>query len=776
MAAKDVVDGKSVSKALASLYDSVSSYECTRADVIGDSMNYAPSPGGNYQLGRESFSIDSNTSVKSNYSRDDYEYFNGNESNPRNTWNKILLSMRAYDRVGIIRNVIDLMADFTCKGISIVHPNVAEQKFYNEWWNYIDGPMIAERFSNYLYRMGNVPVSTSYGMVPVKIERKWTNSNAQVPYVLSPNEIKDIPITDIKYEKRRIPLKYTFINPLMLQVIAPDLAVFTGKLTFGLLINTSLRASLARLKFMFPSATYKEMVDLIPTPILAAIEDGKRLIPIDNENLSMYYYRKDDWKIWAEPMIGAILEDLVMLEKMKLADISALNGAISNVRLWNLGKMDGENPAVWQIPTRNMIAKVRSILANNVAGGTIDLVWGPDIKFTESNTQVHKFLGNTKYEPVLSNIYDGLGVPFGNNAMSKGMTNNFISMQTFVERLEYGRRVLTDFFTTEIKKVQLAMGYSKPASIVFDQVNLGDDTMYKQLLLGLVDRDLLSAESVLENFGYRDDIEKIKIKRDNKKRDAGKLAPKAGPFHNPQLDPEQDMKKIILQKGGVAPSEVGINLDPKKPGEKSPNEQQHEMQMQMSKQQGQMQMDAAKQASKFKPVGSAGRPDKAKDSQKRKTKRPPVQTKASNFTNMFIWGYAAQKKISDIVTPVLLATAYNKPNVRSLSTDEFNELEGVKFKIFSNLAPFTEVNEDVIRSIADKSKETGITENVDIVAATKLLVNMFIEQNSREPNVDEMRQIQSSGFALAYEPDDNSADLDNLDSVTPSELELSLPV
>ena len=97
----------------------------------------------------------------------------------------------------------------------------------------------------------------------------------------------------------------------------------------------------------------------------------------------MYHYKKDDWNVWSNPMIYAILDDIVMLEKMKLADLAALDGAISNVRLWRIGDLDHKI-----IPTKAAINKLRDILASNVGGGTMDLVWGPEIDFKESSTQV----------------------------------------------------------------------------------------------------------------------------------------------------------------------------------------------------------------------------------------------------------------------------------------------------------------------------------------------------------------------------------------------------
>ena len=49
------------------------------------------------------------------------------------------MCMSAYDRVGIIRNVIDLMADFAGQGINIVHPNKRIEKFFRAWFKKVNG-------------------------------------------------------------------------------------------------------------------------------------------------------------------------------------------------------------------------------------------------------------------------------------------------------------------------------------------------------------------------------------------------------------------------------------------------------------------------------------------------------------------------------------------------------------------------------------------------------------------------------------------------------------
>lgn len=681
-------------------------------------------------IGRTFLDTTPNVSVKSEYTRGDYDYYRKYETSERTAKENIELCLRAYDKVGIVRNVIDLMSDFVCKGIKLVHPIASQERFYNQWFEYIDGFSVSERFVNYLYRIGNVPVNIAYSKVPVKIVKKWSSVHGS-----------DLPIEEIeRTEKRRIPTRYTFINPLSLEVLYPELAAFTGRPIYALRISRSVVTDMNRLQYD-QKLDADKYTTYIPDYIVDKLNAGDNLVVLDSDNIKIYFYRKDDWKVWADSMIVAVLDDLIVLDKMKLADISALDGAISTVRLWTLGYI-GETPQTTLMPTNELLLKVRGILANNVGGGTIDLVWGPDLKMTETNSQVYKFLGKAKYEPVLASIYEGLGVPFISDSAGKGMTNNFIQMQTFVERLQYGRRILTSFWNEEIKKIQLAMGYNKPAKLSFDQVNLGDDSVYKTNLLGLLDRDIISADAVLNNFGMFSDIERIKIEKEQKLRDNKRMRPKASPFHSPQN--EHEMKKLLIQGGGVAPSEVGLELNPRKDGEEPLVDKNYKQQLELADRNNKAKIEQAK----YRPKGATnGRPKGKKDATKRAQKRAPIHTKG--FVNTFLWGCNAQAAIADKITPILLKSLYNKPNVRSLSNEEVDKLELTKFIIFSHLAPFSEVTDETIVALASQHQDI----QPDVAVCTKALLFSFSNQNGRKPTADEMRQIQSCGFAVAYDDD-----------------------
>ena len=163
----------------------------------------------------------------------------------------------------------------------------------------------------------------------------------------------------------------------------------------------------------------------------------------------------------------------------------------------------------------------------------MELVWGPELSFTESHSEVYKFLGSEKYSSVLNSIYAGLGVPPTLTGMASnggGFTNNFISLKTLVERLQYGRDQLVRFWDKELEIVRKSMGFRYKAHVQFDQMSLSDEASEKNLLIQLADRDIISHETLLERFKEIPQIENIRIKRELNKRDS--VGPeKAGPFH-----------------------------------------------------------------------------------------------------------------------------------------------------------------------------------------------------------------------------------------------------
>jgi len=643
--------------------------------------------------------IEPNRTVRTGFLREDYDNFRPSEHISSHQKRIIKMCMQAYDKVGIVRNVIDLMSDFAAQGLTIVHPNKNIEKFYRKWFVQIGGIDRSERFLNYLYRCGNVVV-----------KRRTAKLNKQKEQEIIKSSGADVQIDDIKVKRREIPWVYDFLNPVAVDVVDYG-GQIVGKPRYVLNISKYTYESL-----MKSTDSNRTIFKTLPNDLQKRLVNGDRKIPLDPENVSFYHYKKDDWLLWANPMIYAILDDIMMLEKMKLADLAALDGAISNVRLWTIGDLEHKI-----IPTKAAINKLRDILASNVGGGTMDLVWGPELKFTESQSQVYRFLGSEKYQPVLTSIYAGLGIPptLTGAANNGGYSNNYVSLKTLIERLEYGREILSQFWRSEIEIVRKAMGFRLPAEIHFDSIVLSDEAAQKQLLIQLADRDIISNETLLERFREIPNIEKVRVKREEKDRRADNMPDKASPYHNPQL--RNEVVKIGLNKDIIDDTyleEMGI-----------PTRDRTEVQNQNSPQNQQPKS----------PTREAGRPPLSRDTGPRKQKR--VLPRSGEATVATLWAIEAQDKISEILNPIALQH-FEKTNIRSLNKDELNKLDKLKISVLANLNIFDDIDENKVKSIIDK--KLSIPEEYLSLARTK--IDEFKSQNNRSPNLNEMKFIRGSSL------------------------------
>ena len=140
-------DQTSKESALAKFSDSVDSY-----------TGLSKTQGNHY---RNFIDLEPQRSVRPGFTSRDYYAFRPDEAVPNQQRRIIKMCMDAYEKVGIIRNIIDLMGDFGSQGINIVHRDKSVEKFYQQWFRNVNGKERSERFLNNLYKTGNVIVYRS---------------------------------------------------------------------------------------------------------------------------------------------------------------------------------------------------------------------------------------------------------------------------------------------------------------------------------------------------------------------------------------------------------------------------------------------------------------------------------------------------------------------------------------------------------------------------------------------------------------------------------------
>lgn len=649
------------------------------SDNVGEYCGLSKAQGSTY---RNFTDIEPNRSVKPGFSHLDYYAFRPNEAVPSQQRKAIKMCMDAYDKVGIIRNIIDLMGDFGSQGIQIVHQNKSVERFYQQWFKSVNGKERSERFLNNLYKTGNVILYRSYAKATPQIE-KYMKSLAS-----------DIKVEIPNMTNREIPWRYNFFNPLNVEHKDGALSLFLGKSSYLVNLGTFFD------RFV-DGDIQSDVVNTLPDNMKQALNNGQRKVPLDTNRLSVFHYKKDDWQLWANPMIYAILDDIIMLEKMRLADLSALDGAISNIRLWTLGSLEHKI-----LPNKPAINKLRDILASNVGGGTMELVWGPELTFKESNSEVYKFLGSEKYTAVLNSIYAGLGVPPTLTGMATnggGFTNNFISLKTLVERLQYGRDLLIKFWEKEIELVRRSMGFRNKAYIQFDQMSLSDESAEKNLLIQLADRDIISHETLLSRFKEIPQVEKIRLQREVEERSDDKNPNKAGPYHSPQH--KENLEKIALQTNQILPQDVGIKTSiPKNLLVPQPIAQPISSPNNVDK----------------APSSPNGRPQFSKDSQKRKQRIAKPRSTPS-VAELIVWAETSWDNISNILNNAYL-NCKNKKNLRQLTKAEFEDLETLKVDVLTNLDVLENFDTQRIQEILSNKNKTPI-EFLDLIKEKSISID-----------------------------------------------------
>jgi len=653
---------------------------------------------------RDFSDLTTNLSGRPGLRNSDYDYFRPDQAVPEKPKDIIAFARAAYRRIGLIRNAIDLMGDFACQGVRLVHQNKRVEKFYNDWFNRVRGKEVSERLCNLLFREANVPIRMSTAKINRQKRLEMQKS------VASPDMIADLKVSD--FSTNEIPWQYYFIDPLTIEAIGGPLASVIGERKYVMKLPKHIVNMIRKLRNS-TDPFERGILEQVPQEIIEAADTNKGVL-LPQDKTFVYFYKKDDWQEWADPMTYACFNDLILYERLKLADKTALDGAISKIRVFKLGSLEHK-----LAPTPAAASTLQSILGANVGGGTTDIVWGPDIELLETGTDVQRFLGEEKYRPTLMAIYACLGIPptltgtFG----ATGTTNNFISLKTLTERLSYVRNTLLEFWNVQLKIVQESMGFRFPAQVEFDFMYLDDPTSVANLLVNMADRNIVSDEFVQRHIKAKPDIERRRVVDEEKVR-VSKDLEKISPYHS--VDKQYGLEKIALQTGVASPSQVGVELKKKK-GDRAALDMK--------------QPKAPPRNSESAPPGSPGRPPNSKDVETRK----PREFKPKNKASIELWAKEAQVKISEILNPGIL-NRFEKKNMRSLTAGEFNESEQIKFSVLCGLNYLEPVDAEAIRVGLAKKLPNGVIQKCE-----EWITNASHDMN-RKLSIDEIRNIRATFY------------------------------
>lgn len=222
----------------------------------------------------------------------------------------IKLAMILYWNDPIVGTVIDLMVDICSSGFQNECDDNKVKKFYDEWCKKVDMYEVLQWIFLEYFRTGNVYIYKSMN------EQKEVNKKGR---------------KTPKLGGKKYPTGYTVLNPLVTYV--------DGSLMFNKeIISVKLTQEL---KDFIRDYKNTELISLIPNEIIEAVRSGSGdKIPLDSELVNRITRKKQPYERYAIPGHHRCFEPCLYKQKLRLMDISTIEGLINQLITVTIGDKD----------------------------------------------------------------------------------------------------------------------------------------------------------------------------------------------------------------------------------------------------------------------------------------------------------------------------------------------------------------------------------------------------------------------------------------------------
>jgi hypothetical protein len=513
----------------------------------------------------------------------------------------------AYLGYGIVRNIVDLYADFAAEGIEIEHPDASVRNFYRTWARKIGLEERAHNMFLNLFVSGQTFVHRRWATLDDNEKRAMKRSEASDnigDVLVVRGKTRDVSIegrendfidwffskkgteyiNDLtKAEKsvgeappsateealpenkdKQIPWGYTFLNPLQMEMRGRKIR---GDSYWVMALDKRDALDVARGLGMRSSQDLGTTEVNIPREFLTRMNAYQgpgsgysAEIKLSKEELAVVQAPgKWDWFDWAVPFVFPCLRALYYKDCLRSMEIKACQSIINAVFLYKLGNMEKGMPA-----EDEHFERLADML--QMPGSVMNILWNENISAEVIQPNVQGVFDIDKHDSADRDIMSALGVP---EVLVGGKGGNFsssyVAVATVLERLESYRVQVKDWLMGELKIIADAMGFQKLPTVKYGRTSLQDEKAYQAFVTGLFDRNILSADTLLREADTSVDTEVAKMKEENELREQGILEMR-GPFVKP------DNKDGIPQPPPppAAPAGIGKKPGAKKPGAKTP--------------------------------------------------------------------------------------------------------------------------------------------------------------------------------------------------------------
>lgn len=513
----------------------------------------------------------------------------------------------AYLEYGIVRNIIDLYADFATEGLTIEHEDKSVRNFYKTWATKVGlKERVHSMFLN-LFVSGNVFIHRRWAtlqedekramkraeaasliqdslVVKGKTEDITINGreNSFIDWYLTRNQsgvganktkAADVPSgmeeTTPENDSKKIPWAYTLLNPLQMELRGKKLRgesywimaidkQDTMDIAKGYGLKSSYRVDLGTTQINLP----KEFANRVSTYRGNSVGYAAE-VKLSKDELSVIQAPgKFDWFDWAVPFVYPALKTLTFKDCLRNMEMRACQSVINSIFLFKLGNLKDGMPA-----SDEDFERLADMLQQ--PGQTMNILWNDNIKAEVIQADVKGLFDMSKHESADRDILTSLGIPevlLGGKGGS--FSNSYIAVAGVLEKLESARERILSWLLGELKTIADAMGFRKLPEVRFGYTSLQDDKARHSFLLGLYDRNIISADTVLQEVNTSVDVEVSKLKEEDEIREENILEPR-GPFIKAPPAPggaaKQPPKTPNGRPPGSATGPTGKQANPRRP-------------------------------------------------------------------------------------------------------------------------------------------------------------------------------------------------------------------
>lgn len=604
----------------------------------------------------------------------------------------------AYTSKGIIRNIIDMMTDFTVEGLQFLHPDKKVEAFFRVWAKKVRLSDAVSEFTRHMLVDGNVVVMRTKAKITEPVKQQWQEKALG-------QSLEKIYV-ETKSKKNEIPWNYHFLNVAALYWVGGEANIANGVNSRGLAFKPAetLVQAIRTPRDIFQ----QQLVNNLPEKVRKAIQDtGNQgnIIFLDMDDLTVIHNKKDSWEDWGVPFLYSILADLQYKDKLRMAEMSALDGLINVIRLWKLGDHTND-----YMPTPDVIDRLIDVLQGNTGGGAIDIVWDSLIEMKDFYPPIDKILGQEKYTQVNRDILIGMGVPevlIGGDGAK--FSNSWIQLKTVVERLQYLRGKISEWLDEEIKIVCEAMDIDTVPLIRFNSDNLDDKNVSRKLILGLLDRNIVSVEAVHKVYGEDFLLEVDRIQKEKPLLKTAKIDV-IGPY-----DPNDPSPK-----NGSSPA--GGSSTKKKP----------------------------KPAGR--PTGDTNVGQKTREA-KPKNSAPKSNKSSAELT---VFSLDAIDAIDEYIIPAYMESL-DVVNARKLTNEQKDDINNMRLIVLASIKPGDQISEENLFNIAEKSTNV----NQKIIDLAYASISQFAAKQG-SPTLSQRKRLEAASWSEYYMNQSEEQELSNV--------------